>query len=458
MKSLTSNKNLIVASNRLPYYQNGNREWLRASGGLINAIEPVILETGGTWIGWDGNYSEEVHRYQVNTLSPGTSHYPDAYKLHCVPLSEREVAQYYDHFSNETLWALFHYFFEKCAINHNAWEYYQSVNKKFAHYIAKIADHRSIVWVQDYHLLLVPEYLHALNPAIHVHLFLHIPFPHVDIYSILPWGKPILESLRYCESIGFHHSQYLSNFKGAQEYFFGSSVDNQCYANPISIDYQLFDSASRQQQSIEKKEKFRGLMENQKIILGVDRIDYSKGLRERLLAIESLLSKHPELRESFIYYQLTVPSRENVNSYQELKKEVDELVGRINGDYSTDAWQPIHYHYGTAHFAELVGYYLSADIALVTPLRDGMNLVCKEYVASHSDNDGVLILSQFAGASAELETALLINPYSIADIEDAILKALRMPKEERQKRMKRMRQQVSSHDISMWWEKCMQNF
>ncbi len=458
MKSFPSQKKLVVASNRLPYYQSEQNEWLRASGGLVNAIEPIILKTGGAWVGWDGNYSDEFMKHQVNTLSPSTSHYPDSYQLHSIPLTSEEVCQYYDHFSNETLWALFHYFFEKCAINHNAWEYYQNVNKKFAYYIATIADRNSIVWIQDYHLLLVPKYLYTLNPDINVHFFLHIPFPHMDIYSILPWGKPILESLRLCQSIGFHHPQYLSNFKGVQKHEFGSSIDDQCFANPISIDYHLFNNASKKQSVVESKEKFKKLMNNQKIILGVDRIDYSKGIRERLLAIESLLSKNPKWKKKFIYYQLAVPSRENVCSYQELKKEVDELVGRINGSYSTDAWQPIHYHYGTAPFEELVAHYLAADIILVTPLRDGMNLVCKEYIASHSDEDGVLILSKFAGASAELDQALLINPYSIEDVQKAILQALQMPKQERQKRMKQMRHQVSNFDINMWWKKCIQYF
>jgi trehalose 6-phosphate synthase/phosphatase len=447
-------KKLIVVSNRLPYYQEDNQNWKRASGGLINAIEPIIIQTGGTWLGWDGNSSDSYKIGPVNELSSATKHLPPHYQIGRIPLTAEEVQEYYNQFSNETLWALFHYFFEKCAINESSWQTYQLVNQRFAEYIDQAADEHDIVWIHDYHLMLVPGYLKQIRPDLKTHFFLHIPFPHVDIYSILPWGNDILESLNCCHSIGFHHSSYLKNFKGAIDQILTKPVRTHSFVNPISIDYELFDATSRKESVIQRKNEFRNSLGDVKILIGVDRIDYSKGISERLQAIEKLLQTHPELKGKFVYYQLTIPSRENVPSYQELKKEVDELVGRINGSFSNESWSPIYYHYGTASFEELVAQYLAADIALVTPLRDGMNLVCKEYIAAHSDEEGILILSKFAGAFSEIEGCLAINPYSIEDIQNALFRAIHMPKNESQSRMRSMRNAIKSHDISHWWSQC----
>lgn len=452
------NSELIVVSNRLPYYQNEEGRWKRAAGGLVNAVEPIVIESKGSWIGWDGNVSDQFAQYQVNELAAETRHLPDSYKINCVPLSQDEVETYYDHFCNETLWALFHYFFEKCSINEDAWEVYKVVNKRFADCISQTASADASVWIHDYHLMLVPHYLKKSRPELDLHFFLHIPFPHVDIYSILPWGKKIINSLLECSSVGFHHENYSLNFIGALEHFAVQRKNCQIFSNPISIDFELFDSTSRKDSVQETKNSFRDTMGGLQVIVGVDRIDYSKGIRERLLAIESLLEDRPDLKEKFVYYQLTVPSRENVGSYQCLKKEVDELVGRINGSFATEKWSPIHYHYGTKPFEQLVAIYLASDIGLVTPLRDGMNLVCKEFIAAHSDEQGVLILSQFAGAISEIDNCLSINPYSINIIKQAIEKALEMPEDERKSRMKKMRDSISRHDIHHWWKECRRYF
>lgn len=449
---------LIVVSNRLPYFQNANGEWERASGGLINAIEPIVIAQGGMWLGWDGHASQDFVSYQVNQLSAKTAQLPDSYSIQSVPLSKYEVSEFYDHFSNETLWALFHYFFEKCSIDDNAWQTYKIVNQRFARCIDQVARDDDTIWIHDYHLMLVPFFLKKVRPKLKLHFFLHIPFPHADIFSILPWGDRIIESLALCNSIGFHHPQYLSNFEDVVSSIGIKEPKFKSFVNPISIDFQLFDSASKKPSVIDKKDAFRKSIGPLQIIIGVDRIDYSKGIRERLLAIENLLETRPELKETFIYYQLTVPSRENVSSYQGLKKEVDELVGRINGSYSTETWIPVHYHYGTAEFEQLVAHYMAADIALVTPLRDGMNLVCKEYVASHSDERGVLILSKFAGAISEIKDCIAINPYSMKDVKHAIIKALTMPEEQREKNMRKMRETIKNHDILSWWQYCSQYF
>lgn len=452
------NNKLIVVSNRLPYYKNEQKDWVRASGGLINAVEPIVIDTGGVWIGWDGHASQDFVSYQVNQFSPKTSHLPDSYQIQCVPLSEEEINEFYDHFCNETLWALFHYFFEKCSIDDNAWETYKLINQRFAKSIDRVAGDDDTIWIHDYHLMLVPFYLKHIRPQLKLHFFLHIPFPHVDIFSILPWADQIIKSLTLCDSIGFHHPQYLSNFEGVVQSLGIQELQSKTFFNPISIDFDLFDSASKQSKVIENKALFKESVSDVQIILGVDRIDYSKGITERLLAIENLLETKPDLKETFIYYQLTVPSRENVASYRGLKQQVDELVGRINGSHSSDTWRPIHYHYGTAEFEKLVAYYLAADIALVTPLRDGMNLVCKEYIASHSDERGILILSKFAGAFSEIKDCMSVNPYSIKDIKHAIIKALSTPEDQRVEGMKKMRNTIKNHDIHSWWKKCSQYF
>ncbi len=446
----------IFVSNRLPYYHNG--EWKRASGGLINALEPILIENGGVWLGWDGSTSSTFRTLQANKLSNKTEKYPDTYQIGCIPLSRDEINRYYDAFSNTTLWSLFHYFFEKSAIEKDSWEAYQTVNQRFAAYLSEIATETDVIWIHDYHLMLVPYYLNKIRSELKTHFFLHIPFPHIDIFSILPWGTQFLESLSLCKSIGFHHPGYLQNFKGALEQNQIPYSVSKCFSNPISIDYALFDLTSQKPEVIASTKSFKNLHSGKKIILGVDRIDYSKGIKERILAIEQLLIMHPELKESFVYYQLTVPSRENVESYKLLKKEVDELVGRINGTFSTESWSPVHYHYGTASFQSLVSHYSAADIALVTPLRDGMNLVCKEYVASCSDEDGILILSKFAGAISEMDGCLAVNPYSIDEIYSVLYQAFNMPEQERKQRMKKMRQTLQDHDINRWLKACEKHF
>ncbi|CCB91585.1 trehalose-phosphate synthase [Waddlia chondrophila 2032/99] len=452
------NSELIVVSNRLPYYQNKKKIWKRAAGGLINAVEPIVIESKGTWIGWDGNDSKQLTQYQVNQLSCETRQLPDSYKINCVPLTKEEASIYYDHFCNETLWALFHYFFEKCSINEESWKMYKIINERFAEIISQTAAKGASVWIHDYHLMLVPRYLKLLRPELDMHFFLHTPFPHIDIYSILPWGREILHSLLQCSSVGFHHESYLSNFLGAAKRLNVETNNCQTFTNPISIDFELFDTASRSNIVQTKQSAFKESMGSIQILLSIDRIDYSKGIKERLLAIESLLKSRPDLIEKFVYYQLTIPSRENVGSYQELKKEVDELVGRINGSYATEKWAPIHYHYGTKSFEQLTAIYLASDICLVTPLRDGMNLVCKEFIAAHSDEKGVLILSQFAGAISEINDCLAANPYSINNLKLAIETALEMPEPERTDRMKNMRSSISKHNIHHWWEICRKYF
>lgn len=472
-------RSLIVVSNRLPFSKykddRGKFVWEKATGGLITAMDPILQDTNGIWLGWDGITSHNVKkRKKVQLLNtkdiwPKGKGRDKSYRIGCVPLFEGEFEEYYNKFSNGTLWALFHYFFEKSFIDYKCWEAYIKVNERFARYIHDVASEDDIVWVQDFHLFMVPYFLRKLRPRQEIHFFLHIPFPHIDIFSILPWQKDILESLLCCNSVGFHHKRYMRNFANAVDLYKKEKKDagkttieertkTHFYANPISIDYDLLNTASMSAEVKERVKEIRSETACHKRLLGVDRIDYSKGIKQRLLGVEKLLENHPELKEQFFYYQLVVPSREDVKEYRILKKEIDEIVGRINGKFSTGLWSPIYYNYGKVPFPELVSLYMAADVGIVTPLRDGMNLVCKEFIASHSDNDGVLILSKFAGAIAEIKDCLSVNPYSVEDIASAIYQALFMPEEERKNRMAKMRRSIRTNTIKTWLKRCLKNF
>ncbi|MDP8299364.1 MAG: trehalose-6-phosphate synthase [Candidatus Tantalella remota] len=470
-------RKLVVVSNRLPFTRqvdpDGKDVWQKSTGGLITAMDPILRSTNGVWVGWDGQPVASLKGnfgvFESSEVDPENIKGKGSYRIASVPITAREYKQYYVKFSNGTLWALFHYFFEHSSLNYGAWKVYETVNNRFAHYINEITDEDDIIWVQDFHLFMVPYYLRKLRPNAKIHFFLHIPFPHSDIFSILPWQKLITESLLCCDSVGFHHKQYLKNFRGAIESFrrekhnagtksIENAVNTHIYANPISIDFENIDNTSRLESVLKRKDEIKKQSGCPKIMLGIDRIDYSKGIKERLLGLELLLQKHPELRETFFYYQLVIPSREELTAYSSLKKKIDEIIGRINGKFSTGLWTPIHYNYGTVKFKELVALYLAAYIALVTPLRDGMNLVCKEFIAAHSDNDGVLVLSKFAGAIYEIKNCLAVNPYSIEDIANAIHQALQMPGPERRKRMKKMRKNISHNNIDKWLEICLENF
>jgi len=474
-------KDIIVVSNRLPFYlkesSKGKFAWHKAAGGLITALEPFLMRVHGVWLGWNGNSENNISIREMPLLDSGSlfsnKNEPkvrnEGYRVGCIPINAQEIVEYYDCISNCTLWSLFHYFFEKCSIDYQAWETYLKINQRFAAYIDQVAAEDDLIWIHDYHLFLTPYFLRRLRPRQQIHFFLHIPFPHVDIFSILPWQQFIIESLLCCQSVGFHHKQYLKNFEDAVMRYraekreerrtsLEEATPSYLYANPISIDFSLIDQTSKKECVVKRREAIKEVANGKKMFIGVDRIDYSKGIKERLLALEGLIKKYPELKERFYYYQLVVPSREAAEPYRILKREIDETVGRINGAFSTDTWTPVNYHYGTVAFEELVALYSAADIALVTPLRDGMNLVSKEYIAAHSNNDGILILSQFAGAAAELKESLIVNPYAIKELAETIYFALHMPEAERKKRMISMRRKVKKHDIGSWLDKCFQNF
>ena len=477
MQKKNKEKKLIVVSNRLPFSkeidEKGKASWKKSIGGLITAMDPILQSTGGTWIGWDGcletSGNKELKRYESSDIIPDDGIRKGSYSIVSVPLLKKEYEEYYIKFSNGTLWALFHYFFEKSSINYSEWNSYKKVNERFANYINDIAGPDDMIWVQDFHLFLVPYYLRKLRSLAEIHFFLHIPFPHLDIFSILPWQKEILESLLCCNTVGFHEKQYLKNFNGCVDSYrrekkvsgyktIEEKISTHGYANPISIDFNAIDEMSKTKKVISRRKEIIEKAGCSKILIGVDRIDYSKGIKERMLGVEILFEKHPELKGKLFYYQLVVPSRESLEAYSDLKKEIDEIIGRVNGKFSTGFWTPINYNYGTVPLEELVALYSAADIALVTPLRDGMNLVCKEYIAAHSDEDGILILSKFAGAINEIKNCIAINPYNINDIASSIYTAVHMPQKERKKRMCRMRAKIKDNSISVWMDRCLEEF
>jgi trehalose 6-phosphate synthase len=342
------------------------------------------------------------------------------------------------------------------------WKTFFKTNAYFGGTILEETSPSDIIWVQDYHLSLVPNFIRYQNPNLKPYFFLHTPFPPYDIFRMLPWCKPILEGILGSEKIGFHLRSYADNFFDCVERISNAHVDRErglieladrrvkVGAHPISIDYDAFHNLAQTQRVISRAEKHRSRIGDRVVILGVDRLDYTKGIKERLLAVERFLEKHSKYRNQILFIQVAVPSRTRVDEYRVMKRGVDETIGRINGRFTGEGWSPIQYIYRSLPREELVAYYRLADIALITPGRDGMNLIAKEYVASQIDKKGVLILSEFAGAADELTDALLVNPYDIETVSDAIYEAMRMSSREKSARMERMQDLVRERNIYFW--------
>ena len=388
---------ILVMSNRLPLtLQRGpaGLEQRRSSGGLVSALEPVLSRRGGTWIGWPGMKLRKGERLPEDQ-SP--------YRIAAVALSDSEVTRYYHGFSNRTLWPLFHCFPERTRFDLRDWETYDEVNARFAEIAEREQGGAELIWVHDYHLMRAPLHLRRLGIESRIAFFMHIPFPPYDLFRLLPWHRELLNGLLASDLIGFHVGAYSENFLDCVERLLPSRVDAesgliehgertvQVSHFPLGIDFEAFDSAAR---SLPARRD-----QAEKIVLGVDRLDYTKGIPERMRAFERLLELHPEHREKVVLLQLAVPSRFQVTEYQDLKSEIDRVVGRVNGRFATETWSPIRYLYRSVSRERLSALYRDADVALVTPLRDGMNLVAKEYVASQVEDPGVLILSRMAGAA-----------------------------------------------------------
>jgi len=454
----------LIVSNRLPVVLNKTEEGWKfqaGSGGLVSALAPVLGEAGGTWIGWPGT-SEEAPFEDIFK----NSRQDLGYRIVPVRLSAREVDEYYYGFSNETLWPLFHSLLGRAIFNRTHWDTYREVNRTFAAAAARAAGKNALIWFQDYQLLLAGEYLKKKRPDASSGFFLHIPFPSPDIYYRLPWKRPILRAMLYYNLVGFQTRKDLRNFVQCvksliPDAYVGYSAPYSVIrldghttlagAFPIGIDFQKYNDLAASPE-VEKAAWFlHEKFPEHKLLIGVDRLDYTKGIPNRFEAFELVLEKYPELREEVSLLQVVVPSRTGVAEYQAMKRELDELVGRINGRFTTLGWVPIHYVFHSLSPVELIAHYRSCEIALITPLNDGMNLVAKEYCASCIDNRGILILSEFAGAAVQLKKgALLVNPYDTEETAAAIHRACRMPPEERGKRMKQLRYNVRKYDVYRW--------
>jgi trehalose 6-phosphate synthase len=430
-------------------------------------MAPVLRDRGGLWIGWPG-ISEKV---DFDTVLGGAS-LTTGYDLIPVEMDEEEVTNYYEGFSNQIIWPLFHDMQSHCTFDPEFWYSYIRVNTKFAERILKHTSDEDYIWVHDYHLFHVGKFLRERGRSHRIGFFLHIPFPPMDIFVRLPWRMEILEALMEYDLVGFQTFRDRKNFLDCLQRFYpaarvtgrGTVVQVALEDRvvrvgyfPISIDYRSFVEGTSSDGTVQWYESLKEKFRDYSVILGVDRMDFTKGLQERLEGYRNALERYPDLREKVTLTQVLVPSRHSLTSYQILKARIDRLIGEINGQFATLGWDPIHYHYRSLDHDELLALYHIADIALVTPLKDGMNLVAKEYCACSLQNNGVLILSEFAGAAAELHRgALLVNPHDFEGIADALYYAFTMDYDEKQSRMKKMRKIIRRRDIFRWVDSFLQ--
>jgi len=448
----------VIVANRLPVDRvtepDGSSHWRRSPGGLVTALEPVMQKTGGAWVGWSGTPGEPIEAFDEADL-----------RLVAVGLSEDEVRDYYEGFSNATLWPLYHDVIAPPEFHRTWWDAYVRVNRRFAEAAAEQASDGAVVWVQDYQLQLVPGMLRQRRPDLRIGFFNHIPFPGYEIYAQLPWRRQIVEGLLGADLIGFQGTADATNFLRACRRAAGLTTRGSTIridqagadrtvrvgAFPISIDSAGFERIARQPEVRGRAREIREALGNPEVLLlGVDRLDYTKGISHRLKAYGELLSDGRLTSPAAKLVLVASPSRERVEQYRALRDEVEVTVGRINGEFGEVGSAPVHYLHQSYPPEEMAALFLAADVMLVTSLRDGMNLVAKEYVACRYDETGALVLSEFTGAADELTSAFLVNPHDIAGLKDAILRASHISPGEARRRMRALRRRVLDYDISRW--------
>jgi trehalose 6-phosphate synthase/phosphatase len=453
--TITSNKTIII-SNRLPIKiseENGEYMLSPSEGGLATGLGSVYRKGNNIWIGWPGidvpeDRQEEVTRKLV------------AYNLIPVFLNAEEINFYYEGFSNEILWPVFHYLVTYAKFEEVYWGFYQSVNEKFRDIVLDNLKNGDTVWIHDYQLLILPSLIRLEQPDVTIGFFQHIPFPSFEIFRLIPWREQLIAGMLGADLLGFHTFDDVRHFLSAASRLSSSNLSDNVlmYKNrqivveafPMGIDSDRFEALTKNEKVAKYVVSFKASLKNLKTILTIDRLDYSKGILQRLQTFEFLLERHPEYIGKLALYMIVVPSRDTVPKYKELKDQIDQLVGNINAKFRTINWVPVHYFYRPFSVEFLSAIYSTADICLVTPLRDGMNLVSKEYVASRTNNDGILILSEMAGASKELNDALIVNPNNMGDVIDAVIKAIDMPLDEQNTRMKSMRAIVGKFNVYRW--------
>jgi trehalose 6-phosphate synthase len=446
---------LVIVANRLPVDRvendDGSAGWRRSPGGLVSALEPVMRANDGTWIGWPGGTEQDLAPFEADGLD-----------LVPMTMTAEEIEEFYEGFSNATLWPLYHDVVAKPEFHREWWDSYVSVNRRFAQRAAEVASEDATVWVHDYQLQLVPAMLRELRPDLRIGFYLHIPFPPHELFSQLPWRRQILEGLLGADLVGFQLNGAAQNFVRLVRQRVGHKTHRdlvylpdgrtvRAAAFPISIDAAGYEDLARSPEVTQRAKEIREAVGNpRKIFLGVDRLDYTKGIYARLRAFGELIEEGHLDVEDAVFVQVATPSREQVEQYRILRDDIERLVGRLNGDLGRIGSPAVHYLHSSFPREEMAAFYRAADVMVVTPLRDGMNLVAKEYVACRYDGDGALVLSEFAGAAEELRQAWLINPYDINGMKAALMAAYRAQPRDTTRRMRAMRRTVTQKDVSAW--------
>ncbi|MHC4607953.1 MAG: alpha,alpha-trehalose-phosphate synthase (UDP-forming) [Planctomycetota bacterium] len=466
MAEQSTGTGLIVVSNRLPFVVRKEGEVTQAraaTGGLVTALVPVLRNRGGIWIGWSGTAHEDAAEEEriLETAAKDAG-----YKLKSVPISRDEVEKFYLGFCNEILWPLFHDMPSYCNFDPAYWAPYCTVNRRYAEVIARNSKKGDFVWIHDYHLMCTARELRGVGADVNTGFFLHIPFPPLDMFLRLPWRREILQALLDFNLLGFQTMRDRRNFVQCVEKLFPEvSVSGKGQVQAlqvgkrkmrvgsfsIGIDFKEFSDIA-QSEEVEKTAWFiRETLPKCQLILGVDRLDYTKGIPYKLKAYRDALRRHPELQQRVTLVQATVPSREVIPGYHDLKDEIERLVGEINGEFTRYGWVPVHYMFRYLSRKDLLAYYRAADVAFVTPLKDGMNLVAKEFCASSVEESCVLVLSEFAGAASQMQKgAILVNPFDVEGMADALHRACTMPDDQRRERMGRLRKMLRGNDIFRW--------
>ena len=451
---------LLIVSNRLPVTiekRKGRLHFRQSVGGLATGLGSFYKSYNSVWLGWCGIALDSVDKKEKRDIETKLMAEFDCFPIF---LSKRDIEKYYYGFCNKTIWPLFHHFTEYTAYDKDLWNSYQRVNNLFSNAIMEIANPDDIIWIHDYHVMLLPKLIRKNLPDATIGYFLHIPFPSFEIFRLLPWRKEILDGLLGGDLIGFHTFEYVRHFLDSARRLLGYehthgqiTVGNRVLkidAFPMGIDYERFSSAVHNPEVQEETNKIRKKLGDRKIILSIDRLDYTKGVLQRLEAFDLFLEKNPAYKEKVTLILVAAPSRARVEHYRLLKKQLDELVGKINGKYGTIGWVPVWYLYHSLPIHKLVPLYMVADVALVTPLRDGMNLIAKEFVATKTDGKGVLILSEMAGAAEELGEAIIVNPNNKEEMAKALKEALAISGEEQRERNRIMQNRLQRYNVVRW--------
>ncbi|HUG08802.1 MAG TPA: trehalose-6-phosphate synthase [Acidimicrobiia bacterium] len=449
-------RRVVVVANRLPVaYDEETGEWNTSPGGLVSALTPILQRTKGSWVGWSGisgrDFDPFVHS-DINQIP--------------VTLSQEEYEEFYVGFCNGTLWPLYHDAVRPPEFHRHWWRPYHAVNERFAEIAAKSLGPNDVAWVQDYQLQLVPEMLRGLTDVHRIGFYLHIPFPPVELFAKLPWRRQVLEGLLGADVLAFQSRSSRTNFAVSARRLAGASGSSKrlewqgreviLQVAPIGIDTSVFEGKATSEETTEAASQIRSYLgDPDVVILGVDRLDYTKGIDLRMRALQTLLENRPDMIGTMVFVQIAVPSREDVEEYRRIRADIEGLVGRINGDFAEVGRPPIHYLYRSVPIDELIAYYRAADVMFVTPLRDGMNLVAKEYVATRFDNTGALILSEFAGAAEQLTQAFLVNPFDLNALAGTLEEAIGTASVKGNAPMKALRRSVNRHDVFWWADRCL---